>query len=90
MRRADDPNDLTPWYYTAMLTGRGGDAGEMRAITVGVFDWLMSNDEDDLSWQNIRSENVRVRDWMCQRPSGAIYCFELTRFTRIWIGFCLK
>src|SRR5256885_1584240 len=27
----DDPNDLTPWYYTAMLTGRGGDAGKREA-----------------------------------------------------------
>jgi len=73
----DDPNDLTPWYYTAMLTGRGGDAGEDRAFAVGVLKWLMSNDADDLSAQTSRSDNARVRDWMKQRPAGAMYCFEL-------------
>jgi len=39
--------------------------------------WLISNDADDLSPQNIHSENARVRDWMKQRPAGAMYCFEL-------------
>src|SRR5260370_10576856 len=73
----DDPNDLAPWYYTAMLTGRGGDAGEDRAFAVGVLKWLISNDADDLSAQNIHSETARVRDWMKQRPAGAMYCFEL-------------
>jgi hypothetical protein len=27
----DDSNDLSPWLYTAMLTGSGGDLGDLRA-----------------------------------------------------------
>ena len=75
--RRDDPNDLTPWYYTAMLTGMSGDAAKDPAFAVGVLKWLMSSDLDDFSAQNIHDENARVRDWMKQRFAGVMYCFEL-------------
>ena len=75
--RRDDPNDLTPWYYTAMLTGTSGEAGKDPSFSVAALKWLMSGGEDDFSAQSIHSENVRVRDWMKQRPAGVMYCFEL-------------
>jgi hypothetical protein len=72
-----DPNDLTPWYYTAMLTGRGGDSAEDRAVGIEVMNWLIANDADDSSLLSIRGNNARVREWMTQRPAAARYCFEL-------------
>jgi hypothetical protein len=72
-----DPNDLTPWYYTAMLTGRGGDSAEDRAVGVEIATWLIASDADDLSLPSIRGNNARVREWMARRPAAARYCFEL-------------
>lgn len=72
-----EPNDLTPWYYAAMLTGRGGDAAEDRAVGVEIANWLIADDADDLSLASIRSDNVRAREWMKQRPAAVRYCFEL-------------
>ncbi len=73
----DDSNDLNPWMYTAMLTGRGGELGDARAFAVEIVDWLVSTETDDLSPQNIKSENARVREWMDRHPDGVRYCFEL-------------
>jgi hypothetical protein len=80
----NDPNDLSPWYYTAMLTGRGGDLAEGRAVAVDIFHELIAEDTDDLNVPRIRDNNARVRDnnarvreWMRQRPAAARYCFEL-------------
>jgi hypothetical protein len=63
--------------YTAMLTGRGGELGDARAFAVEIVDWLVSTETDDLSPQNIKSENARVREWMDRHPDGVRYCFEL-------------
>jgi len=73
----DDSNDLDPWLYTAMLTGRGGELGDARAFAVEHLAWFVSNDPDDLSPRNIKSENARVREWMDRHPDGVKYCFEL-------------
>ena len=73
----DDSNDLNPWLYTAMLTGRGGELGDARAFAVEHFNWLVSDNPDDLNPQKINSENARVRQWMDRHPNGARYCFEL-------------
>src|SRR5438034_10184568 len=70
-------NDLNPWLYTAMFTGRGGHLGDARAFTVEVLAWLGSTSPDDLNPQKIDSENARVREWMDERPDGVRYCFEL-------------
>ncbi|PYN28234.1 MAG: hypothetical protein DMD99_00255 [Candidatus Rokuibacteriota bacterium] len=72
-----DPNDLTPWYYTAMFTGRGGDSAEDRAVGIEIANWLIANDADDLSLPSIRGNNALVREWMAQRPAATRYCFEL-------------
>jgi hypothetical protein len=60
-----------------MLTGKGGKSGDFRAFAVEVANWLVSTDPDDLSPQNINSENARVREWMDRHPDGVRYCFEL-------------
>jgi len=73
----DDSADLNPWLYTAMLTGGGGELGDARAFAVEVVHWLVSTETDDLSPQNINSENARVREWMNRHPDGVKYCFEL-------------
>lgn len=73
----DDSNDLNPWLYTAMLTGRGGELGDARARTVELVAWLVSSDPDDLSSERINSQNARVREWMDRHPDGVRYCFEL-------------
>ena len=73
-----DPNDLTPWYYTAMLTWRGGDSAEDRAASVEAVRWLIAQDADEFGLPSIRDNNARVREWMRQRPAAAArYCFEL-------------
>ena len=72
-----DPGDLTPWYYTAMLTGLGDDSADARAVGVEIARWLIEQDTDDLSVPSIRDNNARVRKWMRQRPAAARYCFEL-------------
>jgi len=73
----DDSNDLDPWMYTAMLTGRGGELGDSRASAVEIVVWVASTDPNDLSLQKINSENARVREWMDRHPDGVRYCFEL-------------
>ena len=73
----DDSTDLSPWFYTAMLTGWGGDAGDARAWAVEFFHWFASTDPDEPSSQKINSENARVREWMDRHPDGVRYCFEL-------------
>ena len=73
----DDSHDLDPWLYTAMLTGTGGELGELRAFSVELVHRFVSTDTDDLSPQNINNENARVREWMERHPDGVRYCFEL-------------
>jgi len=72
-----DSGDLNPWMYTAALTGRGGELADARAFAVGVVDWLVSTDPNDLNTEKINSENARVREWMDRRADGVRYCFEL-------------
>src|SRR5438128_1705226 len=60
-----------------MLTGRGGDFAEDRAVGVEMVRWLIAQDTDDLNVPSIRDKNARVREWMRQRPAAARYCFEL-------------
>lgn len=55
----DDSNDLNPWLYTAMLTGRGSELGDAQAFAVELVAWLVSGDEDDLNPQTINSQKAQ-------------------------------
>src|SRR5436309_2112805 len=61
-----------------MLTGRGGDSADDRAVGVEIARWLIEQDTDDLNVPSIRDKNARVREWMRQRPAAARYCLQRT------------